>query len=126
MTNPETRNLCYWLAENVMGWAVETGDYGQMICRDNSVAVYLNFFPTEDPDAALMVLEKCLKKVSELGVFDISMCLDAGADEPYVVCLNSPDDANDEICVDSCASAKTLGLAIALFARNLYSLKPRI
>lgn len=117
MTDKELRELDAWIAEHVMGWTVmsetlcdpkpevkhgrQTGDVDI-----NPVAPLPNY--TIDPAAAMMVLEKCCSRTA----LPILVGVSAGG----FYCTTQSMDR-----IKSWVFSDTLPLAIALFAKQLFS-----
>ena len=117
MTTKEQRELDAWIAENVMGlkvkwqktflqidpWIIHPikNGYTQEICRQYTL----------DPAAAMEVLKKCVLRLG-----DTKFTIEFAASLWFV---ESYDSLNDS--VEKTARAKTLELAICLFAKKLFT-----
>lgn len=141
MTDIEMRELDAWCAENVMGeeLPMEIGfrytngreswgnseEYTRQKFRkykEAGIADCLlerrctdDFSPTTNPTAALMVLERCaikLEKDADATCTGVLICAPDARDPLWTVATNG-----DDI---TAASAPTLPLAIALFARKVW------
>jgi hypothetical protein len=119
MTNTELRELDAWIAENVMGWkrANFLSSYGKgrfMVSRETGDIMAYDlkgegFQPTTDPAAAMEVLKKCGKtKKNAIEIFCLRPDENRSGKESYWV--NDPK-----------TESETLELAIALFAKKLFT-----
>lgn len=122
----ENKELDAWIAEHVMGWkfidrrAAGYGD-GPVVYEtgDPNNPTYQGFYPSADSDAAMQVLEKCIQKRTE--------SWDVHRPDATLV-IHGPHkewDNNWVIGSDAeltiTAQAKTLPLAICLFAKLIFS-----
>lgn len=131
MTDKQLRELDAWIAEHVMGWKrvekfVDLSSSHFNVRDDGEVLAYgwpenlgITFAPTTDPAAAMAVLEKCAEKAyaciqktrpgdSTLdrvhGHYNVRKLDRTGMWEPGII-----------------ANAKTLPLAICLFAKKVFA-----
>lgn len=119
----ETRELDAWIAEHVMGWTWEDYDDNNgkyLLSTDgfnygvqhwnNHPPTYMNFLPryTSNPGAAMGVLEKCIAK-------SMPCFQDSGGGNIRIFAHDGLD--GEEFSVE----AKTLPLAICLFAKELFT-----
>ena len=118
MNEKELRELDSWIAESIMGckkvWIlrdlkdftfIESKDSGVLLLLPSSKNI-LPFKPTTDPAAAMMVLEKCCEQ--EKGT---SIAIHKRGE--WAVCSVGR--------TPNMSHAKTLPLAICLFAKKLFS-----
>lgn len=120
MTNEELDAFC---AEHVMGYQIISGPEGQSapvveMTSNSSLKTYQTFQPTICPAAAMMVLEKCaekLEKDSETTCTGVLICAPDKRDPKWMVASNGDNPVT--------ASASTLPLALAKFAKSLFETK---
>jgi hypothetical protein len=123
MTDTEKRELDAWIAVNIMKWQeVKPWDinpgHGQFVIRHGVPVApppIFKFEPTTDPAAAMEVLKKCAAKLYPSDEVQIY-----GNDEDGGYVIFSPETKDAEGFVLE-SDAKTLELAICLFAKKLFS-----
>lgn len=115
MTETEKRELDAFCATEVMGWIHGVDGYGSPSWfAGREPRLKASWKPTTDSAAAMKVLRKCAEHCEKLGIergYDVDFSISMERGKYFVGC---------DIFIE-CMSADTLELALALFAKQLFS-----